>query len=441
MGTFADVTSNLAFLTPSLSYDPTNVYLLLTRNTSNFADVAITPNQYAVASDLDRISPSATGDMMTVMDSLLGLSDSRARGAYDQMGGLTHASLTEAASFSMNRYIGVLSGRMEGFNTGGTILADAGNIMLAYSENTGSDAGNTLLAAIQSMKDNNRKEESRDISPWGLWVKGYGNMGERRGDEISTRYDYKGGGLIAGFDGKVNERLLLGVAAGYSYTKVNMNSLNDDGRVASYRGSLYGAYNIDPWYVNGLIAYGYNRYDTTRNIVFGSIARVAHANYGGHSLSGYVETGYQIKTNAVDIIPVASVQAGSLWRNAFTESDAGALDLNADSDRSSSFIGSLGVKIRKEYKTTKNGSVTPEIRVRWLHEFVNSDYTLNASFAGDPVSAFSVRGDKAHRDSAAIGFGFSWEFDKNFGFALAYDAVLSGDRTEHGGTAGIRYRW
>jgi outer membrane autotransporter protein len=150
--------------------------------------------------------------------------------------------------------------------------------------------------------------------------------------------------------------------------------------------------------------------------------------------------GYQIKTEPVNIIPPAAVQAGSLWRNACTESDAGALNLNAESDRTSSLIGSLGEKLRKEYKT-KSGTIIPEIRVRWLHEFVNNDYTLNASFADDPVSTFSVRGDRAHCDSAAIGFGLSWEIDKSFSFALAYDAILSGDHMEHGGTAGIRYKW
>ena len=137
---------------------------------------------------------------------------------------------------------------------------------------------------------------------------------------------------------------------------------------------------------------------------------------------------------------MASIQAGSLRRNAFTEKHAGALDLSADSNRTSSFIGSLGVKLRKEHRI-QNGSITPEIRVRWLHEFADNDYTLNASFTGYPVSTFSVRGDKARRDSAAVGAGLNWEIGKSFGFALAYDATFTGDRTEHGGTAGIRYRW
>lgn len=153
-----------------------------------------------------------------------------------------------------------------------------------------------------------------------------------------------------------------------------------------------------------------------------------------------MEGGYQFKTKVVNIIPLASIQAGTLWRSAFTESDAGALDLAVDSDRNTSFIGSLGLKLKKEYRI-QNSSIIPEIRCKWLHEFANSDYILNASFTGYPASTFSVRGDQARRDSAAVGAGLSWEIDKSFALALTYDAVLSGDRTEHGGTVGLRFRW
>jgi len=432
-GTYSGVTSNLIFLIPSLSYDANDVYLTLTRNTTGFADVASTPNQYAVALGLDRASPYALGDMSEIMNNLLGLSAQGARSAYDQMGGLSHVSLEEATFFSFNRYVNTLSGRMASFNTGRMSLAGAENILLAFNEDTGSDAGNMLVAAIRSAK-------GKEASPWGLWAKGYGNMGDRLGDDIATKYDYHGGGLIVGFDGKMSERLLLGAAVGYSYTKVDMNDLDEDSKVASYQGSLYGAYNIDPWYVNGLIAYGYNRYDTTRDITFGDISRTARADYSGHSLSGYVETGYQITTEAIDIIPMASVQASSLWRNAFTEKDAGALNLDVEKEHNTSLLSGLGFKLKKEYKTT-NGVITPEFRARWLHEFADSDYTLNASFTGYPVSTFSVRGDRAQRDSAAVGAGVNWEMNKSFALTLTYDATLSGDRTEHGGTTGIRYRW
>ncbi len=54
-GTFAGVTSNLACLTPLLTYNANNVNLLLTRNSTSFASVGVTPNQIAAGGGVESI--------------------------------------------------------------------------------------------------------------------------------------------------------------------------------------------------------------------------------------------------------------------------------------------------------------------------------------------------------------------------------------------------
>ena len=433
-GTFASVAGNLAFLTPSLSYDPTHVYLLLTRNSTSFADVAQNWNQYAVASALDRASPAATGDMADVINTLLGLSASDARGAYDQMGGLTHNALTGVTFFSFNRYLGAVADRVGGFITGAPSSMFSGRpVMLASRADTGSDAGNTLLAALGNMRSEGRPR-------WGLWAQGYGGMGDRHGNEISSRYDYDLAGIVVGFDRKMGDSLLLGISMGYSHTRLNMKDSSDSATVSSYQGSLYGSYKKDPWYVNGIMAYGYNRYDTSRNIIFGGLARTANALYGGHAMGGYVETGYRLTTAVVNIIPMASIQGSHLTRDSFKERDAGALNLYVDRDNASSMQSSLGVRLRKEYGVS-TGIVVPEIWGKWLHEFSNNEYTVNALFAGSPISIFTVKGGRPDRDSANAGLLLTWETKKGMDLYISYDAILSGDRTDQGGSLGMCYKW
>ena len=81
-GVFGSVTSNLAFLTPTLAYDPTNVFLTLARNDIDFAAVALTPNQRQVSNALDQATAAnATGDMATVIDAVTSLSAPQARSA------------------------------------------------------------------------------------------------------------------------------------------------------------------------------------------------------------------------------------------------------------------------------------------------------------------------------------------------------------------------
>src|SRR5215831_710056 len=54
-GTFSGVTSNLAFLDPSLSYDVHNVYLTMTRNSVAFNSVGMTPNQIATGGGVESL--------------------------------------------------------------------------------------------------------------------------------------------------------------------------------------------------------------------------------------------------------------------------------------------------------------------------------------------------------------------------------------------------
>ena len=153
IGTFASVASNLAFLTPSLNYDPTNVYLALTKNSTSYTDIASTPNQYAVASALTDAASGATGDMATVITNLNSLSAAGARDAFDQMGGLSHTALTGAAFSSLSRYMDALSTRMWGFTTGGSQTSFQGP-MFASRTDIATDAGNAFLTGMGRKMNN-----------------------------------------------------------------------------------------------------------------------------------------------------------------------------------------------------------------------------------------------------------------------------------------------
>ncbi len=96
VGTFAELTSNLAFLTPTMSYtegDGNDVVLTLTRNGVALGDVAHTPNQAAVAGALSSLPPEDP-----LNDALMGLSEDQARDALDQLSGEPHAQSQSAAT-------------------------------------------------------------------------------------------------------------------------------------------------------------------------------------------------------------------------------------------------------------------------------------------------------------------------------------------------------
>ncbi len=418
-GTFADVTSNLAFLTPSLSYDANNAFLNLTRNSTTFADVAASGNQYAVASALDRGYSSAGGDMTTVYNSLLGLSAAGARSAYDQMGGLTHAALSDVTSFAFDNYVSILSSRM-GERSMGSL--SNGQPLLAFLSNTVSDAA-PLAAPGRN-----------------LWMTGYGSRGNRSGGDTASRYDYDAGGMAMGYDQKLGRDFLLGGSAGYTATTVDMSGLNDDADVDLWQVSLYGSYAPGPWYVNGIAAYGYSRYDSSRRIAFGGLHRKADAEYGSHIVLGQVESGYTLEAGEARLTPFAALQAASMLREAFNESGAGALNLAVSEEQSQSLESSLGLALEQTFQTAR-GDLTPKARLAWRHQMWDTDHELSGSFVGDPAAAFTVRTEDAGRDSAVGGLGLTWAVRENLALAADYEATLGQDQVRQLGSLLLRYSW
>ena len=90
-GTYASVTSNFAFLTPTLAYDANNVFLNLFQPSSAFAAGAQTPNQYAVGTVLDQVNATATGDLNTVLNALSVLSNTQGPAALNAISGQQYA--------------------------------------------------------------------------------------------------------------------------------------------------------------------------------------------------------------------------------------------------------------------------------------------------------------------------------------------------------------
>ncbi len=178
------------------------------------------------------------------------------RRAYDQMGGITHNSLIGAVFFSSGRYMDILSDRMGSLLTGGRSSGFAnGSVMLASRSDVGSDAGNTVLAALKNVEDAQKPRQ-------GFWMRGYAGTADRHGIDISSRYNYDLAGIVTGFDRNVSDPLLLGVSLGYTHTKVTMKDLSIPPRF-QLPGFIYSMYDADPWYAGSMITYGYNRFDAS----------------------------------------------------------------------------------------------------------------------------------------------------------------------------------
>lgn len=419
-----------------LIYKPNKVDLLYGRNTTSFADIGLTYNQRSVANALDRIEPFAAGDMQTIFNALTGSAVTAAelRSAYDQMGGLVHTSIGETVFSSFNKYANTVANRMEDAITGGISSKIAWQPVNFASRDSIMDTGNMILAALGDA--GMEKQLTR-----GFWIQGYGFLGDRDGDDISSRYDYDTAGIAVGFDKNISDSLLLGTSAGYSYTDVDMDDLSsNDSDIKSFQGSIYGMYKKDSMYVDGVLTYSFNRVDTSRFINFGGLSRTATADYDAHMFGGYLEAGYKINTKLVDIVPMAAFTGSYILRNSFSETGADALNLDAESENATFLVGSLGVKIRRDFATPV-GVITPELRARWDHRFTDDTLDLNASFTGYPQVVFNTKPDDPDHESLGVGAAVYFKLRDNVDLLLAYDGLISSSNSQHGGIGGLVFKW
>ncbi|PKN32508.1 MAG: hypothetical protein CVU61_17760, partial [Deltaproteobacteria bacterium HGW-Deltaproteobacteria-19] len=422
-----------------LLYDDKNAAISYFWRSRHFAEDALTRNEKAVACYLDGIYNNISGDLANnVFRELIKMDDPVLfRSALNQMGGASHTAFVSVDRDRQSNYYRSLLRREADlpFKTtadeklqsflGQTAATDVDQIANALS------AAATPLAHIAGGMG----------LPWSVWGKSYATKGERRGDDIASRYDYWIGGALFGMDYQPLPELRLGISIGYSKTDMTMKDLKDNGQEDSFQHSLYASYTQDRWYVDVALTQTRNNYTMSRSIDFGELSRTAESSYDGYEFSGYVEAGYRLQARGFQITPVLSCQALRHHRNGFQESGADSLNLNSEGEDTDSLQTSLGMKISKTFNAGERLTLTPEFAARWVYEFGDPEARLKARFADVPTGSFAVYSDNARRSSAAATLGVTGDMGKSLGFFLHYDVELRERQASHAASGGMRYSW
>jgi uncharacterized protein with beta-barrel porin domain len=440
-GTFDAIVSNLDFLVPSLTYNPNNVLLNLTHSKTYFSGIGQTFNELSVGTYLDTVAPNSMGDMRNVINSLCNLSETQARSAFNQMGGGSHTAYFYASFSNMAHYLKIISNRMhlmtmaeKGSEKKGVGMESSDRPILAAE-------GNNMGDMVSLLETLNKVRPSQSEHKWEIWIDGYGIGGGRHGNDVASRYDYSIYGKAIGFDFRISDSLIAGISAGYSQTDVDFETLNDKGELTSYEGAIYASYICKPWYLNSILSYALDNYDTTRGISFGNISRTARADYEGHEIAGYLEGGYTFDIGTTSVQPIASLSCIHLYRENYTETGADALNLMVNSQNTTSIMGAIGTRLARGFEMSRRFTLSPEIRAQWFHEFLNDDHLINASFTGSTVDSFTVKGDKMCQNKAALGGGFTGKLGERMKLFIHYDMDVSDDHISHAVKGGLVVKW
>lgn len=373
-GTFNGVTTNLAFLAPSLNYSANSVRLSVIRNDIDFAAVAVTPNQRASAT-----AAEALGTSSEVYSAVVRLSEAQAVDAFDSLSGEVHA-------------------------TARTLMAQ--------------DAAQPRQAVIA------RIDGMAGATERGAWLQPFGVWGEDDGDGNAAAADRTTAGMMVGADFNVNG-VRLGIAGGLSRTHADIDMRASEIKLTSGHAMAYFGADLAAARLSAGAGYTWTSLHSGRTIAAGSVGHTAAAGYGGTVLQAFAEAGIPLALDSATIEPFGGFNVVQVRTDEFSET-GGVAALDGSEEKDGFAFSSLGLKLG--LRDVAGLSLNAE--AAWHHGF--GDLTPSSALAFANGDAFEVAGAPLSRDSVSFKSDVTWRITPTTTFSAGYRGEFGSDGNTHG---------
>ncbi|MFI8224150.1 autotransporter domain-containing protein [Pseudomonas sp. NPDC085632] len=408
-GTFGKVSSDYAFLTPTLAYTPTQVDLTYTRNDVAFNEFAATGNASNAANSLASI-----GKNNALYNALLNTSQSSAGAAIEQLAGASNANLTSAtlgassqvgtSMLSAMQQMGGSPGLMVGLDQGDTPVL----------------AANGVPSEARNLNDPNARGR--------LWLQGIGGYGKLDGEHGSSGLEQRTKGSVLGADWSLNPAWRLGVLGGYS--KTDLDATGVDGNVESWHAGVYALHQNGPISLRLGAAYSGHQGESKRTIAFNGFSDRPKGDYDADSQQAFAEIGYAMGSGRLSAEPFASLGYQRYHRDSYKEK-GGAAALQVDGQIQDNFSSTFGLRLAHLSSLDNGMSVTPRMAAGWKHTYGDvSSSTRQAFVTGG--TAFSVDGSSLDRDSLVLEAGLDVGISARHTLGVGYSGEIGSNSRHHG---------
>jgi len=432
---FSNVTTNLAFLTPSLSYDPNGADVFLTlaltaggTGTFGFSDAAQTRNQKAVAGALD-----ASPISYPLITALLNQTIDGARRAFDALSGEVFGSVhnTQAgeAQFARGAMLGRL--RQASYASAPGELGALGFAGPGLAYGSGEAAASptqayNAYAEFPTKAAPGMNNPSRDLTFWSIGLGGWGRSGsDGNAASLTSRF----GGFLSGADERFGDTLRAGLVAGYMRSDLNVDARSssagvDSVQLGAYAGGRLGAFNV-----RGGASYSIDSIDTSRSVAFTGFTDQTSAHFHGNVGQVFGEIGYGMVLNQLAVEPLAGLAYVHLRDGSFLES-GGAAALSGASTSENLGYSSLGLRAATALPLANGTVLVPRGSVQWQHAFGDVTPAAALAFQGTGTG-FSVAGLPIARNTALVEGGFDWRFSPRAKLGASYQGELAAHAQTH----------
>lgn len=362
---FDNVTSNLAFLTPSLQQTANSVLLTLTRNNIDLDGIGGSANERGVGHGLQSVG---TGPLY---NAVLALSAPGARTAFDAISGEIHPSL-RTTLFEDSRF-----------------------------------AREAVLHRLE-----------RATEPGiGLWADGFGDWGRSDGDGNAAPLDRASSGAFAGLDTALGENWRIGLSGGYSRHEVDLAARLSSASVEQVHGLVYLGAQYGAARVSLGAGYAHLKARTSRTATFSGFTDRLGTGYDGQVVQGFGEIGYRIGLGGGSVEPFARIAVVNLRTDGFSET-GGPAALRGDATNETRTTTTLGLHVA----TPVAGKLSVDARVGWQHAFGTAAPVNTLRLAGG--AAFGIAGVPLSREAAVAEGGVTWRARPRLALWARYAGVI-----------------
>ena len=257
----------------------------------------------------------------------------------------------------------------------------------------------------------------------GAWVQMLYNHSKQDDNSKNQGFTGKTAGVAFGLDGKVDDKLTIGV--GYAYGQTDVDSLGRDTDVDGHTIYAYGKYQPSEWYVRGMVNYGFAKYEEKANV--GGLMNKSKydvQNYGARAFVGYdLPNGFT---------PEAGLRLTHIDRDNYTDS----FGQHVKTDGIDVLTASMGVNYSTTV-TTKDQKWSPKAHFALTYDLLSDDANATVNVAN---SVYDIKAEKLNRFGVEAGVGAEISVG-NWDFSAEYDLGTRKDYLSHTGMLKAKYNF
>ncbi|WP_427184790.1 autotransporter domain-containing protein [Bordetella bronchialis] len=450
-GQFATVSSNLAYLAPTVAYDGNNVVMRVDLKTVpvdpgtppsdggtggnpgagngtggnaggsgggvrpiRFADLAFTGNQRAAANALQSLPANSS-----LYTRVLNLPNGAPAGVFSDLAGESHVSTVSAMQNVTNNVVSLPMAHLHANLNAGWLPGPP-----TAQLNMG-DASTLPRSAAQPM-----------------WAQVFGNWRTMDGNGNAARTKETDGGLFVGGDYGIGNGWRLGGALGYTDSHIAVDDHSASSDVSSYSAVVYGgkAFQAGPGKINLTAGAAYTWHDikSERNVNAAGQYQNLTASYSANTSQVFTEVGYAMPlTDRITLEPFVGADFSDLRTRGFSESGGDAA-LNGASNRNRVGTTTLGLHAQTTFELNQAAG---RLRgtVGWRHAYGDVNPETTMSFDGS--QSFTVAGAPIARDAAVVELGVDMAMNKYATIGLSYAGQFGNGNRQNTGSVNLSWRF